>query len=146
MKAKELSSISRNGSYEKTHDEDVNSIAKGIIGDKGRIFLSFGTALNDQYDNADAVAKVLDKSIIENYQLQGTNWLAYEMQHGKTSMLKASQSIYDSKEARPILSEEEVESFTNRIQEIPESDRFWSLEAYENPIVNRLRLISSLHL
>jgi hypothetical protein len=144
MKAKELSSISRNGSYEKTHDEDVNSIAKGILGDKGHIFLSFGTVLSDQYDNADEVAKVLDKSIIENYQLQGTNWLAYEMQHGKTATLDASQSIYDSTEAKPTLSESEVESFTHRVQEIPESDRFWILEAYANPIVNRLRLISSL--
>ena len=144
MKAKELSSISRNGSYKKTHDEDVNSIAKGIIGDKGHIFLSFGTVLSDQYDNADEVAKVLDKSIIENYQLQGTNWLAYEMQHGKTAALDASQSIYDSTEAKPTLSESEIESFTHRVQEIPESDRFWILEAYANPIVNRLRLISSL--
>jgi len=66
------------------------------------------------------------------------------MQHGKTATLDASQSIYDSTEAKPTLSEIEIESFTHRVQEIPESDRFWILEAYANPIVNRLRLISSL--
>lgn len=142
IKAKELSSIDKNGTYKKTHDEDVNSIGKGIIGDKGHIFLSFGAMLNGHYNNADEVATILDKSIIENYQLQGTNWLAYEMQHGKSALTKASKAIYDSEDAKPTLSDDEIKSFTSRIQEIPESYRFLVLEAYSNPIVNRLRLIS----
>jgi 1-acyl-sn-glycerol-3-phosphate acyltransferase len=81
-KAKELHAIRSHGSYEKDEHEDAHSIAKGIVGNKGHVHLSFGEPLNGDYQSTDEIVAELDRKIIQNYILHPSNCVAYEELHG----------------------------------------------------------------
>ncbi|MGY5451374.1 1-acyl-sn-glycerol-3-phosphate acyltransferase [Agarivorans sp. MS3-6] len=75
-KANELVSQNQHGEYLKQEHEDIYSISRGIVGQKGRVHVHFAEALSGEFENAKGVAEALDKAIIGNYQLMPTNWLA----------------------------------------------------------------------
>jgi hypothetical protein len=81
-KAKELHAYRSEGRYEKEEHEDAQSIAKGIIGQKGHVHLSFGEALTADYQSTDEIVDELDRKIISNYVLHPSNCIAYEELHG----------------------------------------------------------------
>lgn len=82
-KARELTYTQRDGRYEKAVNEDVQSIAKGIAGQKGRVHLAFGDPLPSSIENVDQAVATLDAQILDNYVLQSSNCVAYEMLEGK---------------------------------------------------------------
>ena len=75
-KARELYEKATHGVYQKDTHEDVQSIAMGIAGNKGRVHVSFGTVLCAEYESAEAVAQEIDKQILGNYVLFPSNYLA----------------------------------------------------------------------
>ncbi|MPW31179.1 cytochrome C oxidase Cbb3 [Agarivorans sp. B2Z047] len=75
-KANELVSQNQHGEYQKEEHEDIYSISRGIVGQKGRVHVHFAEPLAGEYENAKDVAEALDKAIIGNYQLMPTNWIA----------------------------------------------------------------------
>ncbi|MDG1475408.1 MAG: 1-acyl-sn-glycerol-3-phosphate acyltransferase, partial [Porticoccaceae bacterium] len=79
-KAGELHALSMGQAYAKDPFEDLESIQKGFLGYKGRIQVTFGTPITDQYDSADSLAAEIDRQIHLNYQLFPTNIIAWEMQ------------------------------------------------------------------
>lgn len=135
-KAKELYIKNKNGTYRKGKHEDVDSISKGISGEKGRIHLAFGTPLKAEFKNAKAVATEIDRQIISQYQLQPTNYFAYQMIHGSEAdgieELKAQFS--DAKWQK------RKSGFEERMQAIPEKHRAFALQIYANPVVQQLAL------
>lgn len=76
QKAKELNAIATLGSYEKGEFEDIDSIIKGIIGDKKRIHIHFGDIVTSSPETADELAEEMDKQIHQNYHLFPINYAA----------------------------------------------------------------------
>jgi len=133
-KAKELYVKKKYGDYRKGQHEDVDSISKGIQGEKGRIHLSFGKPLSGDFKNAKDVATEIDRQIISSYQLQPSNYLAYHMLHDKHAAghetIKAQFSDLKWKKR--------AEAFQERINAIPEKHRSFALNIYANPLIQQL--------
>ena len=140
MKAAELRKIELTGSYTKSEHEDIDSIGKGIIGSKGHIYVHFGECLDDTYEDADSVARELDKAISKNYQIQPTNVLAYELLYGKEKLaaVLAMPGLFSEQEGG--YSEDDREKFHQRIADMPDDDTVCALNMYANPIVNRVKI------
>jgi glycerol-3-phosphate O-acyltransferase len=78
QKAIELSTIESTGEYKKSDDEDVNSMIKGLMGDKGRIHIEFCAPIKGNFENSKAIAEAIDQQIISHYKLFDTNTAAFE--------------------------------------------------------------------
>lgn len=63
MKAHELYSRSTTGTYEKSKDEDLRSIALGLTGYKGRVHLHIGERIVGAYEDVEDLAKALDVAL-----------------------------------------------------------------------------------
>lgn len=137
-KAQELYQLSTEGSYQKTEHEDVDSIARGIDGNKGNVHVSFGTVLNGEFENADAVARAVDQQIIRQFVLHPTNFFAYKMLHGEYP-----QGVHSSDQQAFSIDglEASERDFKARIEALPEQHREYALGIYANPI-DRLRQLS----
>ena len=72
-KARELYALEITGDYVKRKNEDLNSIARGMTGWKGRVHLEFGEVLQGQFETDDEVAEQIDTQIHQIYQSFPTN-------------------------------------------------------------------------
>lgn len=130
MKANELY-LKAHGGYHKVEGEDTNSVATGIIGNKGHIHLSIGKPLtlseltaDNKRDLADHVAEVLDRRIQKLYRLMPTNYLAYDLLTGST---KHRQHYTPDIKNR----------FEQRMSQLPEEEqRQIYLRMYANPVIS----------
>ncbi|WP_320824225.1 1-acyl-sn-glycerol-3-phosphate acyltransferase [Reinekea sp.] len=72
-KARELYALDTKGDYIKHKNEDLNAIARGMTGWKGRVHLEFGDVLQGKFDQDDEVAEQIDRQIHQLYQSFPTN-------------------------------------------------------------------------
>jgi 1-acyl-sn-glycerol-3-phosphate acyltransferase len=117
-KARELYEKATHGSYQKDTHEDVQSIAAGIAGDKGRVHVSFGEVLHADFDTPEAVAAEIDRQVIGNYKLFPSNYLAAKTLGEKT----------------PLQNELSSQAFDQRFAQCPEQYRPYWLAMYANPV------------
>ncbi len=130
LKARELAV---GDEYHKRQFEDLESIAAGITGNKGRVHLEFGTPLmGDSLAVADAIA-CIDTQIVENYRLFQTNIWAYEALGGDDD-LPATTDIPEASISR--------EQFMARFDELTPLERNLALSAYAKPVLNLLHLLA----
>jgi len=139
-KGQELYEKSARGNYEKSEHEDMESIAKGIDGDKGHVHVSFGKPLVGDFDDAGQVASAIDRQIITNYVLHPSNFFAYNMLHGHYP-----EGVYSDRglafEAGALISEEA--DFVRRIEALPSLHRPFVLAIYANPITSKAALLAA---
>lgn len=76
-KARELYAQEHKGGYRKRANEDVQSIARGMTGWKGRVQLTFGDVLSGEFETDDDVAAAIDEQIHRLYRVFETNEWAY---------------------------------------------------------------------
>ena len=135
-KANELYQLQDKGSYEKAEHEDIASIAAGISGEKGCIHITFGDQLQGDYENADDVAKEIDRQVWDNYVQQASNHLAYFELNGHSANLPlgANGETFD-----PVRFNAQKQELQRRLAEIPEAQRELFLGIYANPILSQLR-------
>lgn len=134
-KANELHAHQEHGSYEKDEHEDVASIAAGIAGDKGHVHVAFGDVLQGDYENAEQVAKAIDQQVWDQYVLQPSNHLAYEMLHGKQESFPVGAA------AKPFVAsdhQQEAEHMKERLSGLPKAQQDILLGIYANPIISKL--------
>ncbi|MGB3592214.1 MAG: 1-acyl-sn-glycerol-3-phosphate acyltransferase [Nonlabens sp.] len=88
LKVNELLANLTHEQYQKSEDEDFNSIMKGALGQKKHIHLAAGFPivvddLPDQSINQvlKRITDYLDLSIRDNYRLWPTNYIAYDLKH-----------------------------------------------------------------
>ncbi|EHQ58105.1 Acyltransferase [gamma proteobacterium HIMB55] len=114
--------------YQKRQFEDLESIAAGITGEKGRVHIQFGKPLGaDSLTVADAVRQI-DTQMVENYRLFQTNVWAYEaLGGGETDALPEIESASLSHEA-----------FMARFDDLTALERNLALSAYAKPVFNWL--------
>jgi len=137
LKARELYSMETQGEYIKSPHEDISSIAAGISGYKGRVHLSFGDCATDKFETPEQVSDWLDQQIISLYVLHPTNFFAYYELYGSYPEL-----TYSDKHVRFDINtmSQEKAMFDQRIQAMPTEVRRYALNAYANPILQKLAL------
>jgi len=79
----------KHGTYNKSKDEDLNSILNGITGSKGKVHLAFGKPIKEYINenrsslNAcnihQSVCDEMDRQIYSNYKLNAINYIAYDL-------------------------------------------------------------------
>ena len=83
-KAIELAALAEDGTYTKSQYEDIESIVKGIVENKGRVHVAFGKPLDGGVETPEELVQWLDTCIANNYLIQDTNEAAVAMQEGQT--------------------------------------------------------------
>ena len=143
LKALELYE-SRYSKYIKKPGEDLNSILTGIAQPKGRVNFTFCDQITEadlhQLDNSTnneyhrAVAQLIDKRIIEPYQLTPNNYIAHDLRYG--------QQLY-----RDHYTDEELNAFQAFMERLntfdiaePDVLKDLYLGIYANPIDSKLAL------
>ncbi|MCV6605454.1 MAG: 1-acyl-sn-glycerol-3-phosphate acyltransferase [Porticoccaceae bacterium] len=137
-KARELYEVARHGSYEKREHEDLKSIYKGIVGEKGLVHVAFGEPLTaDELESADTIAAAIDKHVIENYHQHCTNLIAYRTLHGDNPQVVAMAEQLGLSEQQ--WAEREAQ-FQQRMESLPEKHRPFALAGYANSVVSQISL------
>lgn len=130
IKAKELYFRATEGRYDKTPEEDAESIETGIAGFKGRIHLHFSAPVEGDYADADELADHLDRVIVSNLVDYPTHEHAREHpQGGKGDLATASPR------AR--------EAYLASLASCPDEHRPYFLLQYANQVENRRTLESA---
>lgn len=129
--------------YVKSKDEDFNTMMSGVLGQKKRIHLHAGNVLNEELNDIavnfhnknkqlQAIAQIIDDSVIDNYKLWPTNYIAYDLLN-KTEQFSEK---YTDKEKQ--LFERRLEM---RINIDDETLRNGFLSMYANPVVSKMKLL-----
>lgn len=134
-KANELKVRSQQGSYEKTVDEDVQSVARGIKGWKGKIHISFGKPLGSAFESATDVVKEVDRQIHSIYHLQSSNYIAYDLLC-RQQMREGISGWENGFDAVDLAEKKRV--FHERMNACQPDSREWFLKMYANPVINYL--------
>lgn len=129
-KARELYEKATHGSYQKDTHEDVQSIAAGIAGNKGRVHVSFGSVLHTNFDTPEAVVEEIDRQVIGNYILFPSNYLAASALDEKVDGMCGFPAQPFSTHAIA----EHSSIFTQRLSHCPEQYRPYWLAMYANPV------------
>ena len=129
MKARELSERESTGSYEKSDQEDVESIGQGIAGNKGRVHVKFGTPLGSNFETPADVAAAIDAQIVRGYLLRPVNLWAYEALEGS---LERHVELGEGSSSKA--------EFDGRMRALSEDERPFALAAYANALRSVLEL------
>jgi 1-acyl-sn-glycerol-3-phosphate acyltransferase len=84
-KANELTLASKMKTYEKSDDEDFQTILKGLKGEKGKVSIHFSKPLHLESNQAEDWAKEIDRCIYSGYELFDSNLLANQILNGTDS-------------------------------------------------------------
>ena len=141
LKMPQLLAEANNEVYVKSKNEDLNTILSGVMGQKKRIHLHIGKVLDTEIDQIvaendssnkqiQALAQEIDDSILRNYKLWPTNFIAYDILH-KTNTYSH------------LYTEAEKSLFERRLEMRIGLDNPIALEGflamYANPVVNKLK-------
>ncbi|MBN2529005.1 MAG: 1-acyl-sn-glycerol-3-phosphate acyltransferase [Deltaproteobacteria bacterium] len=140
LKATELAHRTSGEAYEKADHEDLNSIGRGITGQKGAVHIHFGNVLDGNYDTPEQVADAVDAQIWKNYVLHPANLVAYEMRYGEVPALPVGA------EGSPFLLDRHVDTkkaMEERLLNVPRETHEIFLDIYANPVISRLKVTSN---
>jgi 1-acyl-sn-glycerol-3-phosphate acyltransferase len=139
MKAKELGTIAREGTYKKPPGEDLKSLVMGLSGKKGRVILRLGTPLAGAFESPDAVAAEIDHQIMRHMTLFPVNYWALskvdepEYREAYEALSDKSLAQVDRKEELRLL---------ERLKTCPPAHRPYWLKMYANPVLNVARVLN----
>lgn len=141
LKMPQLMAEANNEVYIKEKNEDFITLLSGIMGQKKRIHIHVGDVLNGEIeiikkneDNSNrqiqALAQVIDDSILSTYKLWPTNFIAYDLLH-------------QSEQYQHLYSEEEKSLFERRLEMKIDSQNPKMVESflsmYANPVINKMK-------
>ncbi|HKO76138.1 MAG TPA: 1-acyl-sn-glycerol-3-phosphate acyltransferase [Flavobacterium sp.] len=146
LKMPQLLAEANNEIYKKEKNEDFKTLLSGIIGQKKRIHIHIGDVLETEIDdiikNVDttnkqvqALAQVIDDSILANYKLWTTNFIAYDILNCSNRF----SHLYTENEK--LLFERRLEM---RIDHEHPVAKQGFLDMYANPVVNKLKYVDEL--
>ncbi|WP_106915212.1 1-acyl-sn-glycerol-3-phosphate acyltransferase [Chryseobacterium aurantiacum] len=142
LKMPQLLAQHRDEEYIKGKNEDFMTMLSGILGQKKRIHIHAGHVIDKELDDIaanvenknkqlQAIAQVIDDSIIKNYKLWPTKYIAYDLIH--------NTDMYASQ-----YTEQEKQLFIRRLEmRISSSDAIskeYFLTMYANPLINKRKL------
>ena len=141
LKMPQLMALANDEVYIKEKNEDFITLLSGIIGQKKRIHIHIGDVLEKEYDaiiadtnnsnkQIQALAQVIDDSILQSYKLWPTNYIAYDI------LYKTNQFADNYTEKEKQLFERRLELKINTGNEVL---REGFLAMYANPVVNKMK-------
>lgn len=131
MKARELAALAKQGSYDKSEFEDINSIASSIQGMKGDVHLCFGDELTQDFDSAESMAEEIDRQIWVNFRIHASNLAAYQRLESRLP------EGFDIDKAKLDQADAELQS---RLDQLQEDEQEVLLNTYANAVRSRLSL------
>ncbi len=141
-KMPQLIAEANNETYVKEKNEDFLTILRGIMGQKKHIHIHIGDVLDSEIDKIgvefenhnkqiQALAQVVDESVLKNYKLWPTNYIAFDI-------------LYKTNQFENQYSESEKSLFERRLEMKIDEDNPIALEnflnMYANPVVNKLKI------
>lgn len=141
LKMPQLMALANDEVYIKDKNEDFITLLSGIIGQKKRIHIHIGDVLEKEYDaiiaetnnsnkQIQALAQVIDDSILQSYKLWPTNYIAYDI-------------LYNSGRFSNYYSDKEKQLFERRLELKIDAEnellREGFLAMYANPVVNKMK-------
>lgn len=141
LKMPQLMAEANDEIYTKDKNEDFITLLSGIIGQKKRIHIHIGEVLdseltqiaeetNNTNKQIQALAQVIDDSILQSYKLWPTNFIAYDLLH--------NTNTYTDK-----YTEKEKQLFERRLELRIKTDDVKMKESflamYANPVINKLK-------
>ncbi len=141
LKMPQLLAEAKQEIYKKEKNEDFITLMSGIMGQKKRIHIHVGDvlcheldAIESEYDNSNkqiqALAQVIDDSILSSYRLWPTNYIAYDL-------LNRTDKYADK------YTENEKSLFERRLEMRIDEDNPVAVQGflsmYANPVVNKLK-------
>ncbi|BDD11243.1 acyltransferase [Fulvitalea axinellae] len=146
LKAKETAMKAINKEYVKGEHEDIISMRQGILGEKGRVHISFGRHIVDFIDEVvtdegpnrfyDTLIEAIDREIHANLRLWPSNYIALDMVNGD----KAHADKYTDEDVsrfEKYLNEQVADSGMERDEILPHI-----LLLFSNPAVNHLKAVA----
>ncbi len=124
IKGWELYRKQKIGEHKKKKNEDLIAMAAGISGQKGRVHISFGKPLDEDYQNEKEVAQAIDEAIHSQYRLWPCNYIAHDV----ISESATYQNEYNAQEKELFLSQ-----YDNLIPEVRNN----VLHSFANPVSSR---------
>ena len=114
------------GDYAKKKYEDLISMTKGMKCQKGRVHLSIGDVLADEYADADEAAAAIDRQIHSMYRLWDTNYFAYDCIEGTGRFADKAAGL-------------DKDAFLARFAHLAPEVRDFVLNSYANPVRSALK-------
>lgn len=130
LKAKELDLLQSNSEYVKEKDEDLQSIANGIIGIKGNVSINLSEPMKfAEADDYQIISNKITQSIISSYKLHASNYAACNLLG-----IDFTQDSYSSEE----IAEAEKE-LNLRVKPLKIGAQSKLLEQYANPVIRKIQ-------
>jgi hypothetical protein len=80
LKARELAALHEGKYYLKADNEDITSIVTGLMGNKGRVQISFGEEISvPLFNSAETLAVEIDRQIVDGYACYPINYAAHQL-------------------------------------------------------------------
>lgn len=143
LKVKELIEKEKNKYYRKTPEDDVISMSTGLRGFKGKIHVSIGNIIREEFDQIiqhesqrvqfQALAALIDEQIQTNIRLWPSNYIAYDLLLNR----KNHSEHYTSDDQHAFESYIEKRLTENDLDN-PDA-RTKLLSIYANPVKNKIR-------
>ena len=141
LKMPQLLAQAKDEVYIKEKNEDFITLLSGIIGQKKRIHIHVGKVIAEELDiikanndntnkQVQALASVIDDSILQNYKLWPTNYIAYDI----LNRTQKFESFYTTEEKQLF-----QRRFEMRIDTENSTLREGFLAMYANPVVNKMK-------
>jgi hypothetical protein len=108
--------------YEKSPQEDLNSMVKGLMGHKGRVRLTFGEPISCA-SSAEELAAQLDQSIVANTQLYPTH--------------RYAKMVLENSPTQELENHPAVQHLAAELHAMPSDERPYLLRQYANIWRNR---------
>lgn len=146
LKIPQLLAEANNETYIKEKNEDFMTLLSGVMGQKKRIHMHIGDVLDTEIDRIKeefdkpnkqilALAQVIDDSILSNYKLWPTNYIAYDI-------------LNNSATYSHLYTEDEKLLFERRLEMRIDAENPIALQGllmmYANPVVNKLKYHNEL--
>jgi len=143
LKVKESIAKERNLHYKKNEKEDEVSMVTGLTGFKGRIHLSVGNVIRDEFNDIlhhetakeqfSALAAKIDEQIQCSIKLWPTNYIAHDLLMGMDTF----EEEYLEEERQKFIQYIDSRLEQSKMYDIDERTRLLSI--YANPVKNKIR-------
>ncbi len=132
--------------YTKEENEDFINLMSGVMGQKKRIHIHIGDVIEQEFDGIKAefdnsnkqilaLAQVIDDSILSNYKLWPTNFIAYDI-------------LNNTNRFSHLYTENEKSLFERRLEIRIDQENPVALQSflamYANPVVNKLKYTNAI--
>lgn len=147
MKTLEVHLKETESGYQKTAKDDLRSMIRGMINEKGRVHFHIGKPIAQMLDTIEdmdeskdkfkALADLIDYRIHKNYKLWPDNYIAYDIVNNSKEFL--DKYTIEEKELFLKHMEKKIATIEDRAENMERLHQIF-FEIYANPVKNRLEL------